>query len=122
MFDIPLYILIIEDKLKIISSFIGISSTKHIFVGIDSTGFKLIRASQYYTERTGKRRKYANLSIGADVLQRIICNIRIRRAPTINDNIAFKPIVKRIANILPLSVATADRGYDSEENHFLVRE
>jgi hypothetical protein len=30
---------------KIISSFIVISGTKHIFAGIDSTGFKLTRAS-----------------------------------------------------------------------------
>ena len=63
------------------------------------------------------------LSIGADVLQQIICNIRIRRAPTRHDNIDFKPIVKRIVNILPLSVVvTADKGYDSEDNHQLVRE
>jgi hypothetical protein len=63
--------------IKIISSFIVISGTRHIFVGIDSTGFKITYASQYYTERTGLRRKYAKLSIGADVLQQIICNIRI---------------------------------------------
>ena len=39
------------------------------------------------------------------------------RAPTKHDNIDFKPIVKRIANIPPLSVVTADNGYDSEDNH-----
>jgi hypothetical protein len=76
---------------KIISSFIVISGTRHIFVGIDSTGFKITHSSQYYTERTGLRRKYAKLSIGADVLQQIICNIRIRRASTRHDNIDFKP-------------------------------
>ena len=57
---------------KIISSFIVISGTKHIFAGIDSTGFKITHASQYYTERTETRRKYAKLSIGADVLKQII--------------------------------------------------
>jgi hypothetical protein len=41
---------------RIISSFIAISGTKHIFAGIDSTGFKLTRGSQYYTNRTGLRR------------------------------------------------------------------
>jgi hypothetical protein len=35
---------------KIISSFIVISGTKHIFAGIDSTGFKITHASQYYVE------------------------------------------------------------------------
>jgi hypothetical protein len=37
---------------KIISSFIVISGPKHIFAGIDSIGFKISYASQYYTERT----------------------------------------------------------------------
>jgi hypothetical protein len=107
---------------KIISSFIVISGTKHIFVGIDSTGFKITHASQYYTDRTGLRRKYAKLSIGADVLQQIICNIRIRRAPTRHDNIDFKPIITKTSGILPVSVVAADKGYDSEDNHLLVRE
>ena len=68
------------------------------------------------------RRKYAILSIGAYVLQQIICNIRIRRAPASHDNVDFRPIITRTSNILPLSVVTADKGYDSENNHLLVRE
>ena len=32
------------------------------------------------------------------------------------------PIITRTSNILPLSVVTAVKGYDSEENHVLVRE
>jgi hypothetical protein len=44
---------------KIISSFIVISGTKHIIVGMDSTGFKITHASQYYAELTGARRKHA---------------------------------------------------------------
>ena len=95
---------------KIISSFIVISGTKPIIVGIDSTGFKITHASQYYAELTGARRKHAKLSIGADVLQQIICNSRIRRAPTRHDNIDFRPIITRTSNILPLSVVTADKG------------
>jgi hypothetical protein len=37
---------------KIISSFIIFTGTRHIFAGIDSTEFKIIRASEYYTSRT----------------------------------------------------------------------
>ena len=108
---------------KIISSFILlISNIRRIFAGIDSTGFKITHASQYYTEGTGMRRKYAKLSIGADVLQQIICTIKVRRSTTRHDNIDFRPIITRISNILPLSVVTADKGYDSEENHVMVRE
>jgi len=75
---------------KIISSFVVLTGTRrHIFVGIDSTGFNITHASQYYyTERAKlRRRKYAKLSIGADVLKQIICNIKVRRAPTRHDNI-----------------------------------
>ncbi|MBV9178021.1 MAG: IS5 family transposase [Nitrososphaeraceae archaeon] len=108
---------------KIISSFILlISNVRRIFAGIDSTGFKITHASQYYTERMGGRRKYAKLSIGADVLQQIICTIKIRRSPTRHDNVDFRRIITRTSSILPLSVVTADKGYDSEENHVLVRE
>ena len=108
---------------KIISSFILLlTNIRKIFTGIDSTGFKITHASQYYTERTGLRRKYVKLSLGADVLQQIICTIKIRRAPTRHDNIDFRPIITRTSDILPLSVVTADKGYDSEDNHVLVRE
>ncbi len=92
---------------KIISSFIVISGTKHIFVGIDSTGFKITHASQYCIYRTGLRRKYAKLSNETDGLQQIICSIKIRRAPTRHVIMDFRPIITRIAEILPLSVVTA---------------
>ncbi len=82
----------------------------------------MTHASQYYTERTAARRKYAKLPIRANVLQQIICKIRIRRAPTRHDNVDFRPIITTASNILPLSVVTADKGYDSEYNHFLIRD
>jgi hypothetical protein len=107
---------------KIISSFILFTGTRHIFTGIDATGFKITQASEYYTSRAKLRKKYAKLSIGADVLKQIICKVKIRRAPTKHDNIDFKPIVKKISELGRLSVVVADKGYDSEENHVFVRE
>ena len=107
---------------RILSSFILFTDTRHIFTGIDATGFKITHASEYYTNRAKLRKKYAKLSIGADVIKQIICKVKIRRAPAKHDNIDFKPIVTRIAKIKPLSVVVADKGYDSEENHILVRE
>jgi DDE family transposase len=38
------------------------------------------------------------------------------------DNIDFRPNITRTSNILPLSVVTGDKGYDSEDNHSLVRD
>jgi len=40
---------------KIISSFIILTGTRHIFAGIDSSGFKVTHASKYYTERERER-------------------------------------------------------------------
>ena len=92
---------------------------------IDSTGFKKDNSCftvLYRKNRIEKRRKYAKLSIGADVLQQIICTIKIRRVPARHDNVDFRPVITRTSNKLPSSVVTADKGYDSEDNHLLVRE
>lgn len=109
---------------KIISSFILFTGTRYIFTSIDSTGFKITHASEYYyTNRAKVRKKYAKLSIGADVLKQIICKVKVRRAPTRHDNIDFKPVITRISKIKPLSAVVADKAYDSEENnHVMVRE
>jgi hypothetical protein len=56
------------------------------------------------------------------MLKQIICKIKIRRAPARQDNVDFKPIVTKSSEIKPLSIVVADKGYDSEENHVLVRE
>src|SRR5919204_640293 len=61
-------------------------------------------------------------SLAADVLQQIICTIKIRRALTRHDIIDFSSIITKTSGILPLSVVTGDKGYDSEDNHVLVRE
>ena len=107
---------------KIISSFIILTKIGQLFVGIDSSGFKATHASQYYTERAKLRRKYIKLSLAADVLQQIICTIKIRRAPTRHDSIDFRPLITKISELIPLSVVTADKAYDSEKNHVLVRD
>ncbi|MFB5601224.1 MAG: hypothetical protein ACE5SW_13475 [Nitrososphaeraceae archaeon] len=54
-------------------------------------------------------------------MNKIICNIKIRLAPTRHDNVDFEPIVTKISKIKKLSVVVADKGYDSEDNHVLVR-
>ena len=56
------------------------------------------------------------------MLKQVICIIKVRRAPARHDNVDFKPIVTKTAGIKPLSIVVADKGYDSEENHVLVRE
>ena len=59
----------------IISSFIIFIDTRHRYIvtDIDATGFKILHASEYYTNRAKLgNKKYAKLSIGAaDVLRQI---------------------------------------------------
>jgi Transposase DDE domain len=94
-----------------------------LFIGIDSSGFKITNASQYYTDKVKIREKYLKLSLSADMLFQLICIIKIRRAPTRHDDtIDFQPLVIRTSEVLPISITVADKGYDSEDNHVLVRE
>ena len=107
---------------KIISSFILFLNINRLFIGIDSSGFKTTNASQYYTYKAKIPKKYVKLSVSADVLFQLICTIKIRRAPTRHDTKDFPPLVIKASEILPISVTVADKGYDSENNHVLVRE
>ena len=56
---------------------------------MDSSGFKTTHASQYYTERAKFTRRHDN-------------------------NIDFQLLITKISEVLPLSVVTADKGYDRE--------
>jgi len=107
---------------RIISHFILLTGIKQVFLGIDSSGFKPTHASHYYTERARPRRKWVKLSVGGDMLEQLICTIKVRRAPARHDNVDFRPLVERTSGIRPLSIVVADKGYDSEDNHVLVRE
>ncbi|NOJ29726.1 MAG: hypothetical protein DA328_06110 [Nitrososphaeraceae archaeon] len=94
---------------RIISSFILFVNTRHIFAGIDSTGFKIMHASQYYAARSKLRSIYAKLSFGADTLMQIICFINAQLGPTRHDSINFKPIVTKMSEIKKLSEIVADK-------------
>ncbi|MCC2649396.1 MAG: hypothetical protein K0R16_2202 [Nitrososphaeraceae archaeon] len=79
---------------KVISSFILLLlNISKLFIGIDSSGFKLSTALQYYMDKSKTQKKYLKLLLGAEVLYQIICDIKIRRAPTKHDTIDFQPIV-----------------------------
>lgn len=88
-------------------------------VAIDSTGYRLHHASQHYEQRIDRkrdRRRFMKhiLSIDSDSQAIIISE---SRRSYINDNITFRPILKKTKAIIDVGNATADKGYDSEENH-----
>jgi hypothetical protein len=90
---------------KIISSFILLLNYIHrLFIGIiDSSGFKITNASQYYTDKVKIRKKYLKLSVSADMLFQLICIIKIRRAPTKHDIIDFPPLVIKASEATDIS-------------------
>ena len=87
---------------KIISSFVVLSVTRrHIFVGIDSAGFNITRASSQYFDKPAKIEEKEICMLNY-YLKQIICNIKVRRAPsTRHDNIDFKPFITKTYEILP---------------------
>ena len=92
---------------KIISSFI-LSLTyinRLLFIGIDSSGFKVTKASHYYTNKAKLCNKYLKLSLSADLLSQIICTLKIRRAPTRHDNIDFQPLIIRTSEVSSTNIS-----------------
>src|SRR6476659_7341629 len=70
-----------------------------------------------------KKKKIHQQTIrAADVLQQIICTIKIRRAQMRHDSIDFRPLIIKLSESVQLSVVTADKAYDSEDNHILLRD
>ena len=93
------------------------------FVGIDSTGFKMTHASQYYVfERTGQKKIYEIIYWSRCITTNHMFNRNIDKLQQNMITWISGRWQTRIAEILPLSVVTADKGYDSEDNHFLIRD
>ena len=88
-------------------------------VGIDATGYGLHHASQHYEHRIGrktKRKRFMKHILSADTnVQAII--VSDSRRSCINDNKTFRPILESTCDEVDVNNATADKGYDSEENH-----
>ena len=69
-----------------------------------------------------QRRNGLNCRLDATCYSSRFALSKVRRGPARHDNVDFQPINNQYSHIKPLSVAVADKGYDSEENHVLVRE
>ena len=93
-------------------------------VAIDSTGYDLEQSSYYYVQRVNmlsKRKRYLKhvLSVDTDK-QAVICSFG--RKSNINDCKTFKPIAGKTRQIIPIGNLTADKGFDSVENHRFANE
>ena len=92
--------------------------------GIDATGFDELHASHYYEKRVMRdsdKRRYMKHSIFTDTdFQAIISSCGKESGP--HDILDFKPLIKYASRFVKIKTVTADKGYDSEENHRFVRE
>ncbi len=116
---------------RILAGFIRAEArVKKLVLGVDSTGFKLTKASfSYYTivlKRNGSKRikeikKHLKVALIVEVRKQLIVAQKIRRGPA-NDSKDFIPLVKKACKVKPIKRAIGDKGYDAEENHRAARE
>jgi hypothetical protein len=92
-------------------------------VAIDATGYSSNRASSHYLWRVGlgsyTKRKYVKLSLSICTDSQCVIAAKSRLGPR-NDNIDFPGLVRHSSGSKPEFIV-ADKGYDSETNHGLVR-
>jgi hypothetical protein len=105
---------------RIISSLILLLSITRLFIGIGSSELKAINASQYYTDKDKRRKKYVKLSVSSDMLFQLICVVEIIGLPIRHETIDFQPLINA-SEVLLIAITVADKGYDTEDNHILVR-
>jgi len=92
-------------------------------VAIDSSGYSSYHVSKYYVWRIKgetKRKFFMKDSIVVDTDKQIILSHYSRIAPS-HDNIDFKPLIKKTRKRVDIVLVTADKGYDDESNHRLVK-
>lgn len=92
-------------------------------VAIDASGYSSSYASRYYSWRiSGRttRKSFMKDSITIDIDSQVILANKIRKSPR-HDNIDFKSLVKKTKERTDIILVVADKGYDDESNHKLVR-
>jgi len=107
---------------KVVKSFHGLLGNITL---IDSTGFSLNYHSFYYDKRLndfGKRvrRKYVKVTILVDDKSQIIVAYDIHFGE-IHDSKKFKRMLENMDSEVIGKFRICDKGYDSEENHVIVK-
>jgi hypothetical protein len=93
-------------------------------IAIDSTGYDLERSSYYYVQRVDrlvKKRHYMKHIMSVDTdNQMVVCSIG--RKSNVSDNKMFRPVAAKARKVTKIGNLTADKGFDSEENHRYANE
>ena len=98
-----------------------VKSNQESLVAIDGTGFSLNARSPYFCTIAGERNRYMQTVVAADVKQRLVAAIRLRRKKR-NENIDVPYLMEQSSKQLKITAFLADKGFDSEKNHCLAEE
>lgn len=93
-------------------------------IGMDASGYRLNHASQHYEnriKRPNQRKRYMKHYVSGDTTKQVIITSESWRS-CVNDTKRFKPILKKTRKLTRIGDATADKGFDSEDNHRYARE
>lgn len=91
-------------------------------VAMDSTGIDSSTASRYYRGRTGqKEARYVKASLACVVGLLVPCVVMCGWGPTLDRDDAIE-LASRAVTAVPTSCILADKGYDLEALHVLMRE
>ena len=90
-------------------------------IAIDSTGYGLHHASQHYEKRIGRRKRHMKHFLSVDTDNQAIMASEDWRS-YVNDSTRFRPILKKTYERRKVGDVTADKGFDSEENHRFAHE
>lgn len=108
---------------RILSQTVNLFETGNCILAIDSTGYSSNYASPYYTRMIeGERaiRTHIKSSVTVDTGNQIVVSGRARKSHR-NDIIDFNELVTRASKLVSIEYLVADKGYDSEASHVLVR-
>ena len=106
-----------------------LNNSVHLFkikrsnLGIDASGFSKTNASYYYTLKINGEipyKIYLKHSISVDLSKQAILSSISRNSPY-HDNRDFKPLILKSNKLVVISIGTADKAFDSENNHKLLR-
>jgi hypothetical protein len=91
-------------------------------VAMDSTGIDSSTASRYYRGRTGQNEaKYVKVSLACVVGLLVPCTVMCAWGPTLDHQDAIA-LASKAVSAVPTSCLLADKGYDLEALHVLMRE
>lgn len=68
-----------------------------------------------------KAKKFLKVMIGAELRKQIFTSTKLRRGPD-NGNIDFKPVTRKADFFKPIGIRIADKTFNDEKNHKLLRE